>query len=1058
MNMWAIDQVVVSFWRAVGRGAIGLAVCAAALGLAPARAADVAETNDVALEQYYTGNALYNRKLYGAAVPEYRNFLNAYPQHPKAEQARLGLALSCYLSGNFQEAEQNLRVLIQNGRVGDQAQLQVCLGQCQLKLRGPAEAEKTFTAAAQAAGAAEFKNLGQALLTDTLFKQKKWTETAAASDQLLRAVRTGDLAVRGAYQGAYARFQLRQFGAAAQGLDALLPQVKGSPLEGQVAFLLAESRREAGELDKAAAAYLLAAKNEKDVFACEATFRQGYVHFFLKQYDDAIKELSKALQTEPNSAFANEARYYLGRTHVEKKEFDAARNQLRVVAQGTNDFTAVAALWLGRSFSRQGNPGGAVQVITEYLPRFNNREPLLGDLLFEQANALIEQKRYAEATVVLTRIENECPGWTDLLEVLRLNALCLHWEKKYPESLQRCERFLGVQKDKPNTALLFLKAENIYLSNPQNADPALKLYQEFVAAYPQDPKADAAWLRIAQIHHRKGTWAEALKAIMPLVKKELPGKTFSQVNFIAGDSAFRLEDWDQAILRLETFIKQSAPGEVNLDTARIEVALAGNRAKKKVDVAVTNLSTLVAQYGQSQHLALALAEQGKLQYESRKLGEARNSMQRIVTEFPQSPERTQAEYYLGWIALDEKQDVPALNHFRYVLSKGGPLAEDSLLQLGLMMLRTENYPEAINYFNQHSGTYPASAKADEAVYSGGVALARSKQWDGAIGRFRTLLEKFPQSPLLDRGVYEWAWAERNRNNKPEAIKQYTYLLEKFPRSSLAERARFELSELTFDAKDFEKVLAQLKASIATAKDPAVRQQSQYRLAWAYLSKNDPDAAAKQFETFVNMFPDSELAASALYQAGESRIKTKEFALAAEHFAAALKAKNPQEIAESALLRLGEAQGLVRKWADSAATYELFQRTYPNSKWLQQARLGAGWAYENNKQYPQALGEYGKVLAGKGTDEITARCQFQVGECQFAQHKLDEAIQEFTRVEVSYPFPEWSARALLEIGRVLEAKGNKPAAVTQFKEIIRKYPAAKAAAAAKERLDALRAAM
>ena len=728
------------------------------------------------------------------------------------------------------------------------------------------------------------------------------------------------------------------------------------------------------------------------------------------------------------------------------------------MAQGTNDFTALAVLWLGRSFARQDQPGAAVQVLAEFLPRFNNREPLLGDLLFEQANALIEQKRYAEATVVLTRIEQECPGWTDMMEVLRLNALGLHWEKKYPESLQRCERFLGAQKDKPNTAMLFLKAENIYLGNPQNADPALKLYEEFMAAYPQDVKADAVWLRIAQIHHRKGAWAEALKAITPLVKREPIGKMFSQVNFIAGDSSFRLEDWDQAVARLGAFVKQSAPGEVNLDTARIELALAGSRTKHKGDITVTNLSVLVQQYGQSQHLSLALAEQGKLQYEGRKLGEARQSMQRIVTEFPQSPERTQAEYYLGWINLDEKRDAEALLHFQYVAGKGGPLAEDSVLQLGLMMLRAEKYPEAINYFNQHSAAYPASAKADEAVYSAGVALARSQQWDGAIQRFKTLLEKFPQSPLLDRGVYEWAWAERNRNNKPEAIKQYTALLEKFPRSVLVERARFELSELTFDAKDFDKVLAQLKESIATAKDPAVREQSQHRLAWAYLSKNDPEAAARQFEIFVTAFPESALVASAYYQAGECRMKIKEFEVARGHFAAALKAKNPGEIAEAALLRLGEAQGLVKKWADSAATYELFQRTYPTSKWLLQARLGAGWAYENNKQYPQAQGEYGKVLAVKGTDEITARCQFQIGECLFAQGKLDEAIQEFTRVEVSYPFPEWSARALLEIGRVLEAKGNKPAAAAQFKEIIRKYPAVKAAAAAKERLDALRAEM
>jgi TolA-binding protein len=275
---------------------------------------------------------------------------------------------------------------------------------------------------------------------------------------------------------------------------------------------------------------------------------------------------------------------------------------------------------------------------------------------------------------------------------------------------------------------------------------------------------------------------------------------------------------------------------------------------------------------------------------------------------------------------------------------------------------------------------------------------------------------------------------------------------------MVERARFELSELTFDAKNFDKVIAQLKESIATAKEKAIKEQAMYRLAWAYLSKGEPDAAAKGFIDFVTEFPESERVASAYYQAGECRMKTKEYEAALEHFAAALKSKDPKEVRESALLRQGEAQGLVRKWEESAATYEQFQKTYPASKWIQHARLGAGWARENQKQYPQAIAEYRKVLAGKGTDEITARSQFQFGECLFALGKRDEAIQELMRVDVTYKFKEWSARALLEIGRVLEAKGENSAAVAQFKEVIKRFPDHGAAAVAKERLDALRSSM
>jgi TolA-binding protein len=543
------------------------------------------------------------------------------------------------------------------------------------------------------------------------------------------------------------------------------------------------------------------------------------------------------------------------------------------------------------------------------------------------------------------------------------------------------------------------------------------------------------------------------------VQKAPEGKAFSQVNFIAGDSAFRLEDWDMAIARLDPFIKKSAPGEPNRDTAMIELALAGNH-KNKTPASAEALAALVAQYGQSQHLALGLAEQGKLQYESKKLGEARQSMTRIVTQFPESPQRPQAEYYLGWIELDEKRDAEAVKHFEYVVNKApaDPLAQDSLLQLGLLMLKADKYPEAIQYLTRHTQQYPTSTKADEALYSAGVAYARSKQWDAAINQFRSLLEKFPKSAVMDRGIYEWAWAERNKNNKPEAIKQYEFLLKTFPQSALAERSRFELSELTFDAKNFDAVIAQLKESIATAKEKAVKEQAMYRLAWAYVSKNDPETAANNFEAFVTAFPESDDVASGYYQAGECRMKLKEYDPAMKHFAAAVAAKNNKEVHESALLRLGEAQALMFKWKESVATYQLYQNTYPTGKWIQQARLGTGWAFENQKQYQEAINEYTKVLVAKANDEVSARSQFQIGECLFGLNRLDAAIQEFARVETYQNFKDWTARALLEMGRVLEAKGDKPAAVARFKEVISRFPDNTAASVAKERLDALRGSM
>ena len=60
--------------------------------------------NDPTLEQYYVANGAYNRKLYPIAIQQYQAFLNAHPDHAKADLARRGLALSHYASKQYKEA------------------------------------------------------------------------------------------------------------------------------------------------------------------------------------------------------------------------------------------------------------------------------------------------------------------------------------------------------------------------------------------------------------------------------------------------------------------------------------------------------------------------------------------------------------------------------------------------------------------------------------------------------------------------------------------------------------------------------------------------------------------------------------------------------------------------------------------------------------------------------------------------------------------------------------------------------------------------------------------
>jgi TolA-binding protein len=336
----------------------------------------------------------------------------------------------------------------------------------------------------------------------------------------------------------------------------------------------------------------------------------------------------------------------------------------------------------------------------------------------------------------------------------------------------------------------------------------------------------------------------------------------------------------------------------------------------------------------------------------------------------------------------------------------------------------------------------------------GVALARENQWQGAIPHFRKIVQSAPKSPLADRAVYEWAWCEKGLNRAAEAAKQYAHLLKTYPKSELFDRASFELGELESEGGKLDSAIGRL-AQVLTRVKGDLRGQVLYRLGWCYLAKGDHQKSAELLEQLMKEYPQSDVLGLARYHAGEACLKLKEYERSRDHFQQAVADERvPPDFKEMALLRLGETQGLTKQWPESEASYAAFLKSYPKSEWLRRARLGLGWARENQKKYQEAMQAYREVLAAKKRDDTSARAQFQIGECHFALRDYDNALRELLKVEVSYAYPEWVSKAMLEMGRVLEAKGEKVRAVEQYELLVEKHSASDAAAVAKDRIKEL----
>jgi TolA-binding protein len=1008
-------------------------------------------------EQYYSANALYNRKLYDLAIKEYEAFLADNQAHAATEKARLGVALSYYALGKHKEAEQNLKLVIQKAQEGDVNQLSVLRGQCLLKLNNPKEAEVAFSLPAKAEG--KYQMIALSGLANAQFKQSKWAATVASTGQFLKLDYKSEYAKRAFYQGAYANYQLKKFADAIPSLEKLSAISSDDPNRYQAAFILAECYRERKELTRAMDQYKLAADGIKGKPLASVYYRLGFVHFTRKEYAEAIESFGLSLKADKGSDFAQDCSLYMGRARLEEKDYALAEKDLKPLGNGN----AEAALWLGRVYSRQKKYDAAAKVLKKAVSKFKS-SAVYSDMLFDYANALVMTQKYSKATQPLAELAavGKFPQGND---VTRLQSICLHHGGDYQNSLKFADEFIAKYgKDRLMPEVAFVRAENLYLLG--KLDKAVVAYQEFVSANPSHPNVNASILRGAQIYHKQGAWAKVITSTDALVQANPKGAMFSQLNFIVGNSYFRLERWKTSIEQNAAFLALHSEGkkkEPNVDSALVQMGVAhanmGNSAK-----AAEYFAKVVEEFPESVHRPLALSELGRMQYESGSYSEARGTLNSYLVAFGEAnmPQIPQVEYYLGWTALATNNVQDAEKHFGVVVNSYAKhqLSVDASLQLGLMKLNAKKYKEAAATLGNLLLKAPNMQRKTVAMFSLGMAFANQNQWPQAEQWFAKVVTTDPKSEYADRSVYELAWCAKGLKKKDAAIAHYKNLLKTYPDSELVVKVNIELSELTFDAKNYDEVIEQLAGTLAQLKDKKLREETRYRLSTAYFNKGDYEKSAESFEAFITDHPKSKLMANAEFHAGESRLKLKETIVARDHFLAASKLKvktasNQKAHMESTLMRLGETQGMTKQWKESAESYSLFAKEFPDSKWIIRARFGMAWAYERQGEFAHALQEYRRIVQAGKKDDVAAHSQFQIGECLFGLKKYDEAIQELVRVDVKYRNKDWSPKAALEIGRVLEAKGDKKGATESFKEVLKRYPNHKVAIVAKKRIDALR---
>ena len=286
--------------------------------------------------------------------------------------------------------------------------------------------------------------------------------------------------------------------------------------------------------------------------------------------------------------------------------------------------------------------------------------------------------------------------------------------------------------------------------------------------------------------------------------------------------------------------------------------------------------------------------------------------------------------------------------------------------------------------------------------------------------------------------------------------QYQALLAAFPDLPLAVNARFELAEL-LSARQEQDAALKLLADALDKEPPAdLADRIHLRMGACHAAKKDAKAALAQFESVLQN-PKSPLKAEAYYRAGECLLDLGDAQKAVKYLAVFRDQQPYQNIAglsDRALLRLGNAHAALKQWDLSRQAHEQVVNRFGNSPWVHEARYGIGWAWQNQKQYDNAVNAYSQVTSATAT-ETAAKAQLQIGLCRLEQKRHPEAANALLVVPFTYDYPEWNAVALCEAARAFAELKQIDQAEKLLRKVIRDHPDSKWAPVARERLETLK---
>ncbi|MDD4310768.1 MAG: tetratricopeptide repeat protein, partial [Candidatus Cloacimonetes bacterium] len=344
------------------------------------------------------------------------------------------------------------------------------------------------------------------------------TNPEDATNQLLQYARDNSSPVKKAevyYTLGYFFYHMNNYSEALRQLSYSKQYDMNSELSARVEILLAESWFAANRLDVAQETFnrylnMFPLGSARD----RAWFHVGFIYFNQKDYVHSKTCFDELLRFHPDSAYANDAVYYLAEMDFFLANYNLALNgYLKLFKQTVND--SPVTLRIAQVYYYLGSYDLCEEYLALLVPSY--------EMCILKGSLNIAKKNYAVALDQFILAENFATERIRKVEAQSYRALSLYQLKRYREASELYLQ-LSTEKESPDT-YLFLSAKSSYAAKDYHL--ALQLYDSFIDTHPESIHFLVAMSDVANIYYNMGNYGKAITDWLNILKRFRNTKQFT---------------------------------------------------------------------------------------------------------------------------------------------------------------------------------------------------------------------------------------------------------------------------------------------------------------------------------------------------------------------------------------------------------------------------------------------------------------------------------------------------------------------------------------------------